>query len=145
MKTCKVQIQSTTAISVVQWYTVTENEQEKILTLTISINIQLYQSIHKRSLSISSWKSRLFFLQNRFFSQFLQVILDLLTSDICKTFLLQEIVLQEVPRWKGEDGTQLVGGWDHVTHVDFSHNFIKEIDDSVVGCVTVSGVGMSFY
>jgi hypothetical protein len=44
----------------------------------------------------------------------------------------QEVVLQDVPRWKAEDGTQLVGGWDHVTHADFSHNFIKELDDSIV-------------
>ena len=46
-----------------------------------------------------------------------------------------------MPRWKGEDGTQLVGGWDHVTRVDFSHNFIKEIDDSVV-CSTVAAPGI---
>ena len=46
------------------------------------------------------------------------------------------MVLQDVPRWKGEDGTQLVGGWDHVTHVDFSHNYLKEIDDSVVGVMS---------
>ena len=53
------------------------------------------------------------------------------------TCVLQEVVLQDVCRWKGEDGTQLVGGWDHVTHLDLSHNFIKEIDDSVVGAPLV--------
>lgn len=48
------------------------------------------------------------------------------------TFLLQEIVLQDAPSWKGEDGTQLVGGWDRVVQADFSHNYIKEIDSSMV-------------
>ncbi|XP_076468739.1 nischarin-like isoform X2 [Babylonia areolata] len=44
---------------------------------------------------------------------------------------IKEVVLQDTPRWKGEDGTPLVAGWDHVTHVDFSHNFIEDIDNSV--------------
>ncbi|XP_076448177.1 uncharacterized protein LOC143284919 isoform X2 [Babylonia areolata] len=44
---------------------------------------------------------------------------------------IKEVVLQDVPQWKGEDGSELVGGWDHVTRVDFSHNFIKDIDSSV--------------
>ncbi|KAL8583457.1 hypothetical protein ACOMHN_044815 [Nucella lapillus] len=44
---------------------------------------------------------------------------------------IKEVVLQDVRAWKGEDGAQLVGGWDQVTRVDFSHNYIKEIDQSV--------------
>ncbi|XP_070192945.1 nischarin-like [Littorina saxatilis] len=56
---------------------------------------------------------------------------------------IKEVVLQDVARWKGEDGTQLVGGWDHVTHADFSHNFIKEIDDSVPILWRVEHVNLS--
>ncbi|XP_025106237.1 nischarin-like isoform X3 [Pomacea canaliculata] len=44
---------------------------------------------------------------------------------------IKEIVLQDAPSWKGEDGTQLVGGWDRVVQADFSHNYIKEIDSSM--------------
>ena len=35
LKTCKAQIQAKTALSAVQYYILTENEQEKILTHTI--------------------------------------------------------------------------------------------------------------
>ena len=48
MKTCKEQIQSKNCgkYCTVMHYIRTENEQETILTHTININIQLYQSIH---------------------------------------------------------------------------------------------------
>ncbi|KAL8594707.1 hypothetical protein ACOMHN_051653 [Nucella lapillus] len=56
---------------------------------------------------------------------------------------VKEMVLQDVPQWKGEDGSQLVSGWDHATTVDFSHNFIKHIDSSVEALWRVEHLDLS--
>ena len=42
------------------------------------------------------------------------------------------MLLQDLPHWKAEDGTLLVSYWDLITSLDFSHNSITVIDDSVV-------------
>jgi len=46
-------------------------------------------------------------------------------------------LLQDLPHWKAEDGTLLVTYWSGITQLDFSHNTITEIDDSVVRQYTV--------
>ncbi|KAK3601596.1 hypothetical protein CHS0354_027843 [Potamilus streckersoni] len=43
----------------------------------------------------------------------------------------RDIVLQDVPHWREEDGTLVVSYWEHIKHADFSNNSIKAIDDSV--------------
>ncbi|XP_053377784.1 nischarin-like isoform X2 [Mercenaria mercenaria] len=44
---------------------------------------------------------------------------------------IKEVLLQDLPQWKADDGTLLVSYWDNITHVDFSHNSITEIDDAM--------------
>ncbi|KAL4225987.1 hypothetical protein ACF0H5_013974 [Mactra antiquata] len=44
---------------------------------------------------------------------------------------IKEVLLQDLPQWKADDGTLLVSYWDGLTHVDFSYNTIEQIDDSV--------------
>ncbi|XP_046581092.1 uncharacterized protein LOC124288585 [Haliotis rubra] len=51
---------------------------------------------------------------------------------LCRsTKTVREFLLQDIPHWRGEDGTLLVSYWEHVEEADMSHNFIVEIDDSV--------------
>ncbi|XP_067683735.1 nischarin-like isoform X2 [Haliotis asinina] len=51
---------------------------------------------------------------------------------LCRsTKTIREFLLQDIPHWRGEDGTLLVSYWEHVEKADMSHNFIAEIDDSV--------------
>lgn len=47
-------------------------------------------------------------------------------------FLLQDILLQDIPHWKAEDGTMVISYWENLIEVDFSHNSILHIDDSMV-------------
>ncbi|XP_052213948.1 nischarin-like isoform X1 [Dreissena polymorpha] len=44
---------------------------------------------------------------------------------------IREVLLQDLPHWRADDGTLLVTHWGGVTHVDFSHNSITQIDDSM--------------
>ncbi|XP_021361093.1 nischarin-like isoform X2 [Mizuhopecten yessoensis] len=44
---------------------------------------------------------------------------------------IRDILLQDLPQWKADDGTLLVSYWDKLTEADFSHNTITDIDDSV--------------
>ncbi|KAL5014555.1 hypothetical protein ScPMuIL_008825 [Solemya velum] len=44
---------------------------------------------------------------------------------------IKDMLLQEIPRWRSEDGALLVSNWDHLRQADFSRNSITSIDDSV--------------
>ncbi|XP_076091391.1 nischarin-like isoform X2 [Mytilus galloprovincialis] len=44
---------------------------------------------------------------------------------------IRDIMLQDIPHWKAEDGTMVVSHWENLIEVDFSHNSILHIDDSV--------------
>ena len=46
--------------------------------------------------------------------------------------ILQDLLLQDIPHWKAEDGSLVVTPWEHIRYVDFSRNSIAEIDDSIV-------------
>ncbi|XP_071083614.1 nischarin-like isoform X2 [Haliotis cracherodii] len=51
---------------------------------------------------------------------------------LCRsTKTIREFLLQDIPAWRGEDGTLLVSYWELVEEADMSHNFIVDIDDSV--------------
>lgn len=44
---------------------------------------------------------------------------------------IKDLLLQDIPHWKAEDGSVVVTPWEHIRYVDFSCNSIAEIDDSV--------------
>ncbi|KAL3852935.1 hypothetical protein ACJMK2_016540 [Sinanodonta woodiana] len=44
---------------------------------------------------------------------------------------IRDIVLQDVPSWREEDGTLIVSYWEQIIRADFSNNSIRAIDDSV--------------
>ena len=45
---------------------------------------------------------------------------------------MQEIFLQDLPHWKAEDGSLLIGYWDLIIEIDFSRNSFSEIHESIV-------------
>ncbi|XP_060080587.1 nischarin-like [Ylistrum balloti] len=56
--------------------------------------------------------------------------MDRITLHYCVS-KIRDILLQDLPQWKADDGTLLVSYWDKLTEADFSHNTITDIDDSV--------------
>ncbi|KAH9507461.1 hypothetical protein Btru_058150 [Bulinus truncatus] len=44
---------------------------------------------------------------------------------------LKEILLQDAPHWKAEDGSLIVGYWDLVVEADLSHNSFSDISDCI--------------
>lgn len=44
---------------------------------------------------------------------------------------IKDLLLQEFSHWRDEDGTLIVAFWNHIIEADFSHNNIKNIDESV--------------
>ncbi|XP_033745776.1 nischarin-like isoform X2 [Pecten maximus] len=56
--------------------------------------------------------------------------MDRITLHYCVS-KIRDILLQDLPQWKADDGTLLVSYWDKLSEADFSHNTITDIDDSV--------------
>ena len=55
-------------------------------------------------------------------------------------FIRQEVLLMDVLYWESEDDTSLLPTWNNLTSLDFSHNNISSVDQSIV-----SGILLLFF
>ncbi|GFN84539.1 hypothetical protein PoB_001104500 [Plakobranchus ocellatus] len=56
---------------------------------------------------------------------------------------MKEVLLQDAHHWRAEDGGIIVGYWDFVTAVDFSHNSFSEIHESIQLLPNLESLDMS--